>query len=114
MLNFQDQGLGEKVIEHFMEAYRQGIIGKLSDGRLVTQAWGFPFDAIKTKVFLWHGTADTLTTLKMGRYLANAIPGCEATFVKDGGHLLLNNPELAEKMIQKIIRMQQDITSPNC
>jgi hypothetical protein len=50
----------------------------------------------------------------MGRYLANAIPGCEATFVKDGGHLLLNNPELAEKMIQKIIRTQQDITSPNC
>ncbi len=38
-------------------------------------------------VHLWHGELDRNVAPEMGRYQAQAIPGCRATFYEDEGHI---------------------------
>ena len=38
---------------------------------------------------LWHGDADGVVPVAMGRYLAAAIPDCRAEFIPGGGHYLV-------------------------
>ena len=38
------------------------------------------------KVHLWHGEEDVIVPPAMGRYVADRIPDCEATFLPGEGH----------------------------
>ena len=51
-----------------------------------TRPWGFRLEDIHARVYLWQGEDDTETPEEMGRHQAEAIPGCQATYVPDEGH----------------------------
>ena len=72
----------------FAEALRQGGAGSALE-LVINHArpWGFPLEDIEIGVHLWQGEEDPSVPPAMGRYLAQAIPNCEATFIPDAGHL---------------------------
>lgn len=79
-------------IQDMIEAFNQGGRGSAYEVILYARPWPFPLEKIRTKVHLWHGEADNATSPRMGRYLAEALPDCEATFIPDAGHLwILDN-----------------------
>ena len=76
------------LVEDFAEAVRTGADGMVGDmsanhGR----PWGFELGEIAAHVHFWFCELDRSVPAAMGRYLAGAIPGCEATFVSNAGHL---------------------------
>jgi pimeloyl-ACP methyl ester carboxylesterase len=75
-------------ISDLQETYRQGSKGSAQEGLLAYRSWGFRLEDIRTKVYIWHGEADQSAPVVMGRYLANAIPNCQATYLADEGHFL--------------------------
>jgi pimeloyl-ACP methyl ester carboxylesterase len=71
------------------EAFRSGSWGAAWDYALFTRPWGFRPDKISVKVQLWHGEVDTTIPVRMGRYMAEVIPNCQARFLPDEGHISL-------------------------
>jgi pimeloyl-ACP methyl ester carboxylesterase len=72
----------------FAEALRQGGAGSahellLNHGR----PWGFSLEDIEIGVHVWQGENDPSVPPSMGRYLAQTLPNCEATFIPGAGHL---------------------------
>lgn len=82
-----------EVAEVFMaglqEAFREGIGGVRQEAALYTKPWEFRLQDIATEVFLWHGGLDKNVPVSVGRYVANAIPNCQASFFENEGHLAL-------------------------
>jgi pimeloyl-ACP methyl ester carboxylesterase len=68
------------------EAFRSGGQGVADELLLLTRPWTFRPEEIRVPVRLWHGEADGVVPVAMGRYLANAIPDCRAEFIPGGGH----------------------------
>jgi pimeloyl-ACP methyl ester carboxylesterase len=82
--------LAKEMIEvSFAEAFRQGITGVCRDAELYSRPWGFQLEDITSKIHLWHGEQDENVPVLVGRYVANAIPNCQARFVEDEGHMSL-------------------------
>ncbi|HYZ26421.1 MAG TPA: alpha/beta hydrolase [Geminicoccaceae bacterium] len=71
------------------EAFRTGGQGVADELLLLTRPWTFRPEEIRVPVRLWHGDADGVVPVAMGRYLANAIPDCRAEFIPGGGHYLV-------------------------
>ena len=72
----------------FAEALRGGAQGMVADmSRNHGRPWGFSLSEIAVKVRFWFCELDLSVPAAMGRYLSNAVPNCEATFVRDAGHL---------------------------
>jgi pimeloyl-ACP methyl ester carboxylesterase len=72
----------------FAEALRKSGAGSahelvINHGR----KWGFSLEEIEIGVHLWQGEDDPSVPPAMGRYLAQTIPDCEATFIPGAGHL---------------------------
>jgi pimeloyl-ACP methyl ester carboxylesterase len=85
----QRPGVRESFAAEVKEALRQGGKAMAQDLALLSRPWRFtPAEVGATRVFLWHGDADTIVPVAIGRYDARTIPGCEATFVPGGGHLV--------------------------
>lgn len=84
------------------EAFRQGPAGAYHDMMRVSHAWGLDFQSLRVPVFLWHGTADTLMPVSCARAFAQMIPGCEARFLEDAGHMLIADPDTASRMMARI------------
>jgi pimeloyl-ACP methyl ester carboxylesterase len=82
------------------EGYRQGGIGTWYDA-MIPGDWTIPLDRISTKVFLWQGNEDISVPPAMGRYLAERIPDCEATFIRDAGHFWIF--EHMAEMLKKLV-----------
>jgi pimeloyl-ACP methyl ester carboxylesterase len=74
------------LIEGIIDAFRSGGRGVAHELALFGSPWGFPLAEIKLPVRLWHGRADTLVPLAMGRRVAASIPRCEAVFMPAAGH----------------------------
>jgi tetratricopeptide (TPR) repeat protein len=72
------------------EPYQQGGRGYAWDGKLAVRPWGFRLEDISSEVYLWHGEQDMLAPLVMGKYLAQTIPHCHATFLPEEGHGVIN------------------------
>ena len=71
------------------EAFRNGIGGANHEAGLYTRPWGFSLTEITAEVHLWHGAKDLNVPLTVGRYVADAIPDCQAEFFEDEGHFSL-------------------------
>jgi pimeloyl-ACP methyl ester carboxylesterase len=81
--------LGALFIYGMREAFRQGIRGANQEAVLYTRPWGYRLQDITAEVHLWHGEQDLKVPVSVGRYVADAIPNCRATFLEDEGHLSL-------------------------
>ena len=55
---------------------------------LLMRPWTVRLEQIQVPVRLWHGEADGIVPVAMGRYLARSIPHCRAEFIPGGGHYL--------------------------
>ena len=76
-------------------AFQQGARGVTWDYVLISRPWGFKLEEIGIPVFLWHGEADTICSVSMGRYVAGKIPNCTPRYYPDEGHysLIIKNFE---------------------
>jgi pimeloyl-ACP methyl ester carboxylesterase len=76
-----------------LEEIRVGIEpsgdGWLDDDVMFTRPWGFEFDAIRIPVLLWQGEQDRFVPRGHGAWLAGRIPGVDARFTAEDGHLTL-------------------------
>ena len=80
----------EAMTEEVREALRPGGRAMAQDLALFSRPWGFtPADVGAVPVRLWHGDADKVVPVRIGRYFAREIPGCRATFIAGGGHLMV-------------------------
>jgi pimeloyl-ACP methyl ester carboxylesterase len=91
------------LLDSLPEAYRQGPRGHIDDALLIARDWGFALEEISVPTFLWHGTADVHASPAMGRYLAQTIPSCQATFVPAAGHFLMFQPDFWRDMLSTLI-----------
>ncbi|HEX5838348.1 MAG TPA: alpha/beta hydrolase [Anaerolineales bacterium] len=71
------------------EATRQGTRGAFWESLLTVTQYGFQLQDIQIPVHLWHGEADKNIPVEMARFMAAAIPKCEARFYPQEGHLSL-------------------------
>ena len=72
----------EAMTEETREALRPGGRAMAQDLALFARPWDFtPADVGATPVRLFHGDADKVVPVGIGRYYAREIPGCRATFV---------------------------------
>lgn len=90
---------------HFLanvtESLHQGSKAVVWDLHLAASAWGFELAGVEQAVQLWHGTDDRNADLAMGRYLADALPQCRATFMENEGHYSLLSH--AERILQELM-----------
>jgi pimeloyl-ACP methyl ester carboxylesterase len=84
----QQPELIQTFVRDFPEAYRQGGRGAAHDIYVVCYPWGFQPAEIRAKTFVWQGEADPNVPPAMGRYFAETIPDCAASFVPGAGHML--------------------------
>jgi pimeloyl-ACP methyl ester carboxylesterase len=70
-------------------ALRTGVEGWLDDDLAFTRSWGFRLDPIAVPVLLWQGRQDLMVPWAHGEWLAARIPGVEARFEPEEGHLSL-------------------------
>jgi pimeloyl-ACP methyl ester carboxylesterase len=90
--------LAASFIVGMREAFHDGISGANQEAGLYTKPWGFNLSDINTKVYLWHGEQDLNVPISVGRYVADAIPNCDATFYKGEGHFTLPHNHIKEIM----------------
>ena len=80
----------------FGEALRSGIDGVDQDAALYARPWGFQLQDITAEVYLWHGEPDINVPVSVGRYVADAIPNCHATFFPAEGHFSIARNHIRE------------------
>jgi pimeloyl-ACP methyl ester carboxylesterase len=71
------------------EAFRAGGRGVADELLLLMRPWTVRLEEIEAPVRLWHGEADGIVPVAMGRHLARTIPNCRAEFIPGGGHYLV-------------------------
>jgi pimeloyl-ACP methyl ester carboxylesterase len=76
-------------MKSYLEATRTGLRGFAQDSVILSTPWGFRLQDIWVRVQLWHGEQDANVSLSAARYMAEAIPNCQATFLPDEGHWLV-------------------------
>ena len=81
--------LAKALVDAVREVFRSGIDGVDQDAALYARPWRFQLQDITAEVHLWHGELDINVPVSVGHYVADAIPNCHATFLKDEGHFTL-------------------------
>lgn len=79
----------ERFRTDLLEALRPGSRGAVQEFDLHTRSWPFALQDVPMRVHLWHGTADVLVPIDIGRYVAAHIPNCQARILTGEGHLLI-------------------------
>jgi pimeloyl-ACP methyl ester carboxylesterase len=67
----------------------ESAAGWVDDDLAFTRDWGFDLSRIDRPVLLVHGADDRFVPIAHGRWLAERIPGAEAWFDEENGHLTL-------------------------
>jgi pimeloyl-ACP methyl ester carboxylesterase len=88
--------LAKVFIAGMQEAFRAGIGGANHEAGLYAKPWGFQLQEIDAEVHLWHGGLDNNVPISVGRFVADAIPNCNARFYEDEGHLALARNRMEE------------------
>jgi hypothetical protein len=83
-------------INMLREAFRSGISGVHHEAMLYTRPWQFNLQDVSGEVHLWHGELDVNVPIPVGRHVADAIPNCQATFLKDEAHISLPHNHIQE------------------
>ena len=78
-----------KLILNIREAFRQGTKGAVQDMQLYSRDWGFPLQAIKSRVDIWHGDADDIVPISHGQYLHQHLPTSTFTAMPGQAHFSL-------------------------
>ncbi len=99
---FNQPGVKQQYIDTIQEAFRSGTRGVALDYALSMKPWGFRLEDIQIEVYLWHGEDDTVVPPAMGRYLAQAIPNCQARFIPSEGHFSLL-PNYVEEILNTLV-----------
>jgi pimeloyl-ACP methyl ester carboxylesterase len=88
----RDPELIDVLCTSFQEAFCRSLKWPAADLVLYSRPWEFDLADIRIPVHLWHGEKDRIVPAEMGRYMAQAIPDCQATFYADEGHfsIILN------------------------
>jgi pimeloyl-ACP methyl ester carboxylesterase len=73
--------------EDLTEVTRTSRKGIAFDLKVLWHDWGFHFEAIRTKVSVWHCEADDLAPVRLAHAIADRIPDCETHFLPGGSHL---------------------------
>lgn len=76
-------------IKMVREAFRQGVRGAYQESLLSVTDYGICLGDIQMPLLLWHGEVDQNIPVEMARYVASALPKCEAKFYPNEGHLSL-------------------------
>jgi len=82
--------------ESILEAVRCGTRGVATDYAILWRPWGFRLQDISIEVHLWHGESDKNVPPAMARYVASAIPSCQARFLPEEGHFSLAGNHIEE------------------
>jgi pimeloyl-ACP methyl ester carboxylesterase len=69
-----------------LDAFANGARGPRDDLRLLAGDWDTDPAGVAAPVMLWHGEADPIVPVAMGRWLARRLPRCRATFLPEAGH----------------------------
>jgi pimeloyl-ACP methyl ester carboxylesterase len=87
-----DPDLIDALCLSFQEAFCSSLRWPAADVVLYSRPWGFDLADIRIPVYLWHGEKDRIVPPEMGRYIAQALPDCRATFYVNEGHfsIILN------------------------
>ena len=78
------------------EAFRSGTRGAYRDAILYKRPWGYQLQDISMQIHLWHGELDLNVPISVGHYIADAIPNCHATLLKDEAHISLPHNHIQE------------------
>jgi pimeloyl-ACP methyl ester carboxylesterase len=94
------------VVASMSEGFRQGVEGSQDDEiAIYHQPWGFDLGSIRVPVLLWHGEKDQFVGVREGRWLASRIPGVEARFTPEDGHVSLSEyriPDVHRWLLAKL------------
>jgi pimeloyl-ACP methyl ester carboxylesterase len=99
---FNQPGVKQQYIDTIQEAFRSGTRGVALDYALSMKPWDFRLEDIQIEVYLWHGEDDTVVPTAMGRYVAQAIPNCQARFIPGEGHFSLL-PNYVEEILNTLV-----------
>jgi pimeloyl-ACP methyl ester carboxylesterase len=77
----------DELVGAFRGAVENGIAGWRDDDLAFVQDWGFGLAEIGVPVAVWHGRRDQMIPFAHGEWLAAAIPGAEAHWLADDGHI---------------------------
>jgi len=88
--------LARAYIDTIRESLRSGVRGANQEAALYTRPWQFRLQDITSEVHLWHGELDLNVPILVARYVADAIPNCRATFLKDEAHISLPHNHIQE------------------
>lgn len=83
-------------IDAIGESFRSGIGGANQEAALYTRPWRFRLQDITTEIHLWHGELDLNVPISVARHIADTMPNCHATFLKDEAHISLPHNHIRE------------------
>jgi pimeloyl-ACP methyl ester carboxylesterase len=90
--------LGEYLLGSFARGLARGADGWVDDDLAFTRPWGFDLTAIARPALVVQGRQDLMVPRPHGDWLASRIPGAEAWFSEDEGHLTLLQPESVRRI----------------
>lgn len=108
-----DRQFRDAVSVSLREAYRAGHKGPFYDLHLVSCTWDFDLQQIQRPVHLWHGKADTVVPVAMGKYLAEQLADCQTYLVDDEGHFSIT-VNYMEQALHTLMQVEQNKTASNC
>ncbi|HXH88414.1 MAG TPA: alpha/beta hydrolase [Gaiellaceae bacterium] len=93
-----DGAYGEYLLGNFKRALAHGIDRWVDDDLAFTRPWGFEPAEIGPPVLVVQGRQDFMVPGGHGDWLAAQIPGAEAWFSEDEGHLTLAQPRSVRRI----------------
>lgn len=88
--------LADHLVADVRAALAPGVEGWAEDDLAFAAPWGFPLDEIAVPVLVWQGEQDRFVPPSHGRWLAGRIPGADARFSEEDGHLTLMGHRVPE------------------
>ena len=85
----RDSAAFEACFESARRAWRGSARGVITDAEIYARPWGFPLEAIRVPVQLWHGLKDRTFSFHLAEQVATRLPDCHLQLVENAGHYSL-------------------------